>query len=462
MSAKSYNDLEKRKANRAKCIKEYIANNEGCLVSHSMQVFQNDKIEKIKVYNLPRMLLRLNPENGRFQAELVRLKVERRLSKKTIELDPDKDRNVLLKMLRGDEPESPERKTAFNTLKDDIYEYAQKIGTNGQQTPGLITYDGILINGNRRYAVMDELVSGSKKHDAEPAKYDYLMVGILDKTATRYDLWKNEAKEQISQDLREPYDYLNGALEIKQGHKILMERGMSAKNAGIEISKTLSGRTSKDVDAYLSFLEFVDLFLDNIERTGEYSYIQNTEGGSRSFITILIEGTKEYKTIKENLKGIEVKKWFDSFTLFCQAAKKAHIIKSHLGTSQKIRFDQRDYRQYKTALSDKEVRKTFLGSRILTQANLKEPSNEDIFAYNSAILKAKSTYEIKTATEEPLNHLSRAQESLHAIISQINDNDLQVQKDETIKKIIDGDGEKILQIIKIYVEKIDKMLKVQK
>ena len=89
MTAVSRNNLMSNSNKRAKLIKEYTKNNPISDTKMVKNVFQFDKISAVKVYDLPRHLLILNPENGRFEAELDIIRDERKSKGASLELDPE-------------------------------------------------------------------------------------------------------------------------------------------------------------------------------------------------------------------------------------------------------------------------------------------------------------------------------------------------------------------------------------
>ena len=63
----------------------------------------------------------------------------------------------------------------------------------GQLEPGVITYDGVVINANRRMAVLSEL------HKKEPGgKWEHLEAIRLPENVGEKDLWRIEAGLQLS------------------------------------------------------------------------------------------------------------------------------------------------------------------------------------------------------------------------------------------------------------------------
>lgn len=101
------------------------------------------RAEHIPVYRLNVGDLVFNKSNGRIKAEVKERESQLGRDLEIFDL-PDQNtiRNILLS-IRQDENEK---------IKDDLKK-------NGQLMPGIITCDGIVINGNRRKALLEEALS---------------------------------------------------------------------------------------------------------------------------------------------------------------------------------------------------------------------------------------------------------------------------------------------------------------
>ena len=449
----SRDDLLKAAKERTELINEYIHDHD-CDTRMVHNVFQSNKIEPIKVYELPRRLVRLNPNNGRFKAELDIIQRDRKQENKSIELDPDDpdDIEILQNMIKGKYPPSSERHRAYKNLYSNIHEVAQKTGTNGQEVPGLITYDGILINGNRRWVVMDELAAGDrKKHPAEPLKYDTIRVARLNPGADKFTLWKNEAKEQISQDSREEYDYVNSALEIKHGFELLKEQGMSEKKAKTEITKTVYGRTEKDITAYLDFLVIADLFLECVDKEGQYTFVQES-GDDKGIVTILQEIAKEHKKNQKSGMGIdELDQWLQSAFVFCLFSREKPEVQIQEGVTKILSFGHREYRQFqKKVLDPPNIREQFLK----TIADKKiEPSNitpESAKLFYQAVRESQEEYDINEDINTPVSLLKKAMVALSKVSQDLNG----TRKGAMVQQIKNDGGLDHLSSINTYLKDI--------
>ncbi|MCX5397273.1 transcriptional regulator [Streptomyces sp. NBC_00102] len=100
----------------------------------------------------------------------------------------------LLKALPADpSKEDPD----FDELKKSLEQF-------GQSDPGLITYDGVLVNGNTRRAALQELGKGS------------IRVGVLPASCTWEDISQVELSLQLRRDHRRDYSYINRLLAIEE------------------------------------------------------------------------------------------------------------------------------------------------------------------------------------------------------------------------------------------------------
>ncbi|MFC6136177.1 transcriptional regulator [Streptomyces spororaveus] len=95
-------------------------------------------------------------------------------------------------------PSNPGKRDGdFDDLKSSLKEYRQN-------EPGLITRDGILVNGNTRVAALRELGVLSVR------------VGVLPETCTWSDINSVELSLQLRHDTRRPYSYINRLLTIEE------------------------------------------------------------------------------------------------------------------------------------------------------------------------------------------------------------------------------------------------------
>jgi hypothetical protein len=243
------------KSQREVAIDAYIEQHPSALQKAPTHALYDGKTHELTVYRLPAKLLIFNIGNGRFAAEL--MAEQKRLKKKLDATNPEHAK-IIQKLLLE---QSPEETTA---LKEDIEK-------NGQLDPGIITFDGAVINANRRMAILQLL-----HKETEKDKFEYLNVGRLPRGVGEKDLWKIEAKLQFGKDFRLEYGPINELLKIRLGK----QSGLTER----QISEALVGRYSEsEVRTKIEILKLIDSYLSIIEKPGEYKEVL---GSVQSFISL--------------------------------------------------------------------------------------------------------------------------------------------------------------------------------
>lgn len=231
---------------RSKALQNYLKQHPKQIVKNQMMhIAYGGKVHSHELFRVPIDLLFHNIRNGRFAAEL--LEREEQLKRK-LDSTKEKDADEIRKLLLGQNEGEAE------ALKKDIKE-------NGQLEPGIITFDGAVINANRRLAIMHSLYQETRKDI-----YKYLLVGMLPQGVDEVDLWKIEAGLQFGRDFRLQYGGVNELLKLREGEA----QGLNDK----DISVALLGRfTEKQVREKLDILNLIDSYLSFIDKPKEYHRI---------------------------------------------------------------------------------------------------------------------------------------------------------------------------------------------
>lgn len=235
----------KLKTNRAKQIETHIAT-QTPLDNTAIRVELSGEVKTYRVYKVPTKLLIFNIRNGRFAAEL--LEKEESLKRK---LDPtvEDDAKIIQKLLLTQSDSETE------ALKEDLR-------AHGQLEPGIITFDGAVINANRRLAIIKTLFEETRE-----TRFEFLHVAVLPPNVDEKDLWRIEAGLQFAKDFRLEYGPINELLKLREGQL----RGLTPA----DISKSLLGRFSdKKVIEKLDILKLIDSYLRSIKKPGEYHLVQ--------------------------------------------------------------------------------------------------------------------------------------------------------------------------------------------
>lgn len=223
-------------------INEYIKNNPGCIVPKKITIVLQGKKIDLETYRLPLDLTYYNIKNGRFAAEYVDL-----VKNEGRELDPTnpKDSKKIQKLLIEIDPKQS------TILQQDLQLY-------GQKDPGIITYDGYVINGNRRRSALEELVS------AGHSDFKFIEVARLPPNVSPQDLWKLEAGIQLSKNVQLVYGPINELLKFKEG----IDAGLTP----IEIANSLyGGFKEKDILEKLEQLKLIAEYLLYIDQPGVFN-----------------------------------------------------------------------------------------------------------------------------------------------------------------------------------------------
>lgn len=196
-------------------------------------------------YRIPLSMLIYNANNGRLSMD--RREWEKKNGRKLDARDPA-DSKVILKMLMDLD------KNKTETLKKDI----SKVG---QMEPGAITHDCVLINGNRRMAILETL------HSEQPTgKWEIIEAIRLPKSVSEKDLWKIEAGLQLSKDKVAEYHPVNELLKIKEG----IDRKLKAA----EVAAALYAWSEEEVSDALARLDLIDQFLEFFGQKQNYGLIK--------------------------------------------------------------------------------------------------------------------------------------------------------------------------------------------
>lgn len=137
-------------------------------------------------------------------------------------------------------------------LRDTGQDLVDDLKDVGQADPAIITFDGIIINGNRRIAAMRLL------------GFETAECVVLPEIATRDDLYYIEQVLQVSKDFKQPYHWVNELISIDFGFN---DRKKSPENLAkilrIKVADVLSKRDQKLL---------VDEFLEWKDIPGAYNY----------------------------------------------------------------------------------------------------------------------------------------------------------------------------------------------
>ena len=425
--------ISKAGETRAKNISEYIKkhkNDVNVVLPHNKKrTEQRGKVKYVQVYRLPRRLCVLNAYNHRFGTEWENIREERVAAGKHKELDVTNvdDIETIRDVLKGKDPPNKTRTQTFEELKEGIEkasEESEDRDFNGQTTPGIITWDGIYVNGNRRdtalQVIKDERLKNKKnrKRGTETKKFDFIIVCRCDEGLWEDDVMAMEMYEQISKDLRDPYDYMNAAILIKKKYnsqllaKLSKSDTKAQKNKKIDevvqsIANKMVGVGTKKVEEYLNFMKFVDGILILNKKPGQYNVVNKSSGALTPISYLLREAAKEWTKIGSTSGKTEFMKFI---AIECAVHQNLHTKDLF-----KVRDNYRAYRKATTTKQSKAILK-----KVVDRFDWKKLDS----SCKSAVSSLNQAVSIQKAEEDA----NKPDELLNKVLTEI----LQVQKSLTM------------------------------
>ena len=221
-----------------------------------LEIPWEDGLESMDVYKIPLDYLIYNKYNGRILSRT-----------KSLE-----------KQHRNIDPESPEGKETIETLLWNSKENRNKktletIKKGGQQKPGIVTRDGIIIDGNRRAMLL-----------GRSEKYDFFKATILPVTLEEdpLEIEKLETTYQMGEDEKLGYNPIEKYLKAKGLYQMLAHKPFSSRNSDpdpIAIKKISDwmGESKKTIREYLQVMETMDDYLVDLEYDGIYTQLDGRE-----------------------------------------------------------------------------------------------------------------------------------------------------------------------------------------
>ena len=216
-----------------------VKNNASSVVSTGIPLRYRGSTQSMVVHKIPLAYLVYNKHNGRiasltmsYEKQNGELNAESDADKKIIERflwDSKKDRNEI-------------------TLKN--------LKENTQQRHGIVTSDGVIIDGNRRAMLLNRLHQDGVDHA------EYFLAIILPEDARQKDINELEAMYQMGEDDKLDYNPIEKYLKCRQ----LKESGTSEDR----IAKLMAKEVAQ-IKEWLAVLELMDKYLAQYDYDGIYT-----------------------------------------------------------------------------------------------------------------------------------------------------------------------------------------------
>ncbi len=216
----------------------------------SMYVYYKGQRESLPVYRIPMDVLIYNSHNGRIASQV-----------KTREKESG----------AADTPESQEMQEAvhrylWESSKRRNKATKQNLFERGQLKPGIVTADGIVVDGNRRLMLLREL---DQEHPN--GKYSYFEASILDDKLSDNpkEIIRLETIFQMGEDEKVGYGAIEKYLKCEEMRHIRF----SVK----EIANAMN-ESEADIKEYLEIMELMNEYLEYCGHEGYYTLLEGTEG----------------------------------------------------------------------------------------------------------------------------------------------------------------------------------------
>lgn len=219
----------------------------------------------LNAYAIPLEYLVYNPYNGRIGS------VVKSYERQNHTLDPEDadDKAIIEKFLWNSKPDA-NKKTKERLLKEH------------QQKHGIVTADGIIIDGNRRASLLSNIMADTDIPYNEKSHCKFFIAIILPEDADKKEILALETTYQMGEDAKVDYNPIEKYLKCKD----LKDAGFTDDDiAGMMDCKPGEVRTM------LSALRLMDEYLDEYGYSGMYTQLDKSED---SFLK-LDSALKKYK-----------------------------------------------------------------------------------------------------------------------------------------------------------------------
>lgn len=234
-------------ADRKKRIAEIVKGNNFSSDNKGKRLRYRGEVKTFIEYEIPMELLVYNVENGRI-ASLVK-SFEREHSS----LDPEREADALqIAKFLYDSNEINNKKT-----KEDI-------AKNGQLETGIITSDGVIVDGNRRASLMISILQDPDKYTPEQrARCEKFRAVVLPEDADEKEILRLETTYQMGSDEKVGYNAIEKYLHARD----MLDKGFSQS----DIAEFMGLESTAKVQELLDVVQLIDDYLDYFDYTGIYT-----------------------------------------------------------------------------------------------------------------------------------------------------------------------------------------------
>lgn len=202
-------------------------------------------------YRIPLDFLVYNPYNGRIGSIVKSYERQNH----TLDVENPEDIKIIEKFL-WESKEDANKKTRQSLLEDQ------------QQKFGIVTAEGVIIDGNRRASLLNSIRRDDKIAPNVKQHCEYFTAVILPIDADRKEILRLETTFQMGEDAKVDYNPIEKYLKCQD----LKDEGFTEK----EIASFM-GDSKSNVEMYLAVLKLMNEYLNNYHYDGMYTLLDKNE-----------------------------------------------------------------------------------------------------------------------------------------------------------------------------------------
>ena len=228
-----------------------LRENDSKAISQNKLYYKGDSAVHL-VHSIDLDLLVYNRHNGRLESEMLTWQQAHAVG----DDEYDDELHDLIESFLWDTNRSRNRRTL------------QDLGRKGQQRPGIVTLDGVIIDGNRRAMLL-------RRMEREKSEKQYFEAVILPDAydENEKEIVRLETQYQLGEDAILDYGPLEKYLHAKRLKEAL----------GIDIPEIaqLMGQSEAEVKRLIGIMSLMDEYLDHIGCPGLYNMLKETGSGTK-------------------------------------------------------------------------------------------------------------------------------------------------------------------------------------
>lgn len=208
-----------------------------------------DNLETMDTYKIPLKYLVYNKYNGRILSRTKSLEKQ----DKIIDVESPEGKKLIEKLL-------------WESKEDRNNKTLKSLDDYGQEKIGIVTKDGIIIDGNRRAMLLNKI-----------DKYDYFKAVVLPVCLDEnpIEIERLETSHQMGEDKKLDYNPIEKYIKVKEIMKKLSST-CSEKEAKDKI-KDWMNESPTEIQKYIDVMETMDDYLDSLEYNGIYTQLDGRE-----------------------------------------------------------------------------------------------------------------------------------------------------------------------------------------